>query len=102
MRNSLRRADTNTPNFGNHPLRVPLLGGESFINQIIRVRERLATLPDGDIVLVVHSGTIRAVLAVALKLPLDNALGFVIDPLSLTRIDRLTNGWRVVCVNQRV
>jgi alpha-ribazole phosphatase len=28
------------------------------------------------------------------------ALRFAIDPLSLTRIDRLTNGWRVVCVNR--
>jgi len=25
----------------------------------------------------------------------------VIDPLSLTRIDRLKDGWRVVAVNQR-
>jgi alpha-ribazole phosphatase len=25
----------------------------------------------------------------------------VIDPLSLTRIDRLATGWRVVSVNQR-
>jgi alpha-ribazole phosphatase len=25
----------------------------------------------------------------------------VIDPLSLTRIDRLATGWRVACVNQR-
>jgi len=31
----------------------------------------------------------------------DSALRFVIDPLSLTRIDRLANGWRVVAVNQR-
>lgn len=77
-------------------------GGESFVDQISRVRERLATLPDGDAVLIVHSGTIRAVLAVALELAPDNALRFVIDPLSLTRIDRLTNGWRVVYVNQRV
>jgi alpha-ribazole phosphatase len=28
-------------------------------------------------------------------------LRFVIDPLSLTRIDRLDGGWRVVAVNQR-
>jgi len=27
--------------------------------------------------------------------------GFVIDPLSLTRIDHLEGGWRVVAVNQR-
>ena len=51
--------------------------------------------------LVVHSGTIRAVLAIALDLAPDSALRFVIDPLSLTRIDRLADGWRVVTVNQR-
>ena len=54
-----------------------------------------------DVVLVVHSGTIRAVLAIALDLAPDAALRFVIDPLSLTRIDRLDNGWRIVAVNQR-
>ncbi len=61
----------------------------------------LAQLPAGDVVLVVHSGTIRAVLAIALDLAPDSALRFVIDPLSLTRIDRLDQGWRVVAVNQR-
>ena len=55
----------------------------------------------GDLVLVVHSGTIRAVLAIALDLTPDSALRFVIDPLSLTRIDRLENGFRVVAVNRR-
>jgi alpha-ribazole phosphatase len=49
----------------------------------------------------VHSGTIRAVLAIALDLKSEQALRFVIDPLSLTRIDRLAEGWRVVAVNQR-
>jgi alpha-ribazole phosphatase len=76
-------------------------GGESFVDQIDRARAGLARLPAGDAVLVVHSGTIRAVLAIALGLAPDNALRFVIDPLSLTRIDRLSNGWRVVAVNQR-
>jgi alpha-ribazole phosphatase len=61
----------------------------------------LAGLPAGDAVLVVHSGTIRAALAIALDLSPDAALRFVIDPLSLTRIDRLENGWRVVAVNRR-
>jgi alpha-ribazole phosphatase len=88
--------------FWQSPAENVVPGGESFVNQISRVRERLATLPDGDVVLVIHSGTIRAVLAAALELAPNNALGFVIDPLSLTRVDRLTNGWRVVCVNQRV
>lgn len=74
-------------------------GGESFVDQIARARAGLAPLPSGDVVLVVHSGTIRALLAIALDLAADSALRFVIDPLSLTRIDRLENGWRVVAVN---
>jgi alpha-ribazole phosphatase len=76
-------------------------GGESFVDQIGRTASSLATLPAGDVVLVVHSGTIRAALALALDLAPDSALRFVIDPLSLTRIDRLADGWRVVGVNQR-
>ena len=76
-------------------------GGESFVDQIDRARAGLALLPAGDAVLVVHSGTIRAVLAIALDLKPEQALRFVIDPLSLTRIDRLENSWRVVTVNQR-
>lgn len=75
--------------------------GESFVDQIVRARAGLASLPSGDAVLVVHSGTIRALLAIALDLTPDSALRFVIDPLSLTRIDRLENGWRVVSVNLR-
>jgi alpha-ribazole phosphatase len=76
-------------------------GGESFVDQIGRTITGLAALPPGDAVLVVHSGTIRAVLAVVLDLAPDAALRFVIDPLSLTRIDRLEGGWRVVAVNRR-
>ena len=75
--------------------------GESFVDQIFRAKTGLAGLPAGDVVLVVHSGTVRAVLAIALDLAPDAALRFVIDPLSLTRIDRLENGWRVVAVNAR-
>ncbi|GCC46680.1 hypothetical protein chiPu_0030873 [Chiloscyllium punctatum] len=75
-------------------------GGESFADQIARARAGLARLPVGDVVLVVHSGTIRAILAIALELAPELALRFVIDPLSLTRIDRLKNTWRVVGVNQ--
>ncbi len=76
-------------------------GGESFVDQIGRTVDGLAALPAGESILVVHSGTIRAVLAVALELSPDAALRFVIDPLSLTRIDRLHDGWRVVAVNLR-
>src|SRR6202023_4435724 len=74
-------------------------GGESFADQTGRVRDGLATLPPGDAVLVVHSGTVRAALAIALEIGPEPALRFAIAPLSLTRIDRLTGGWRVVCVS---
>lgn len=74
-------------------------GGESFTDQIARVGTGLAALPSGDAILVVHSGTIRAALAIALDLAAGSALRFVIDPLSVTRIDRLGSSWRVVAVN---
>ncbi|WP_076865119.1 histidine phosphatase family protein [Bradyrhizobium mercantei] len=89
------RAFWNSPGTNRPP------GGESFADQIARARSGLARLPAGDVVLVVHSGTIRAVLAIALELAPELALRFVIDPLSLTRIDRLENAWRVVAVNER-
>lgn len=74
-------------------------GGESFEDQIARVRDCLPILPSGNVALVIHSGTIRAVLAIALDMPAENALRFVIDPLSLTQVDRLEQGWRVRAIN---
>ena len=74
--------------------------GESFVAQIARVRDGIAAQPAGDVIVVAHAGTIRAALAVALDIPPDKALSFVIDPLSLTRLDRLDHGWRVVAVNR--
>jgi alpha-ribazole phosphatase len=86
--------------FWQAPARNRPPGGESFVDQIGRVRDGLMRLPPGDVVLVVHSGTIRAALAIALDIAPELALRFAIDPLSLTRIDRLPNGWRVGCVNR--
>jgi alpha-ribazole phosphatase len=87
--------------FWNSPASNRLPGGESFVDQIARAVAGLKALPAGDVILIVHSGTIRAALAIALDLAPDSALRFVIDPLSVTRIDRLECGWRVVAVNQR-
>jgi alpha-ribazole phosphatase len=87
--------------FWQSPARSHPPAGESFVDQIERAKAGLARLPAGDAVLVVHSGTIRAVLAIALELSPDSALRFMIDPLSLTRIDRLASGWRVGAVNLR-
>jgi alpha-ribazole phosphatase len=75
-------------------------GGESFVEQIARVRGAIERLPSGDVIIVAHGGTIRAALAIALGGAAETALGFVIDPLSLTRLDRLDRAWRVVCVNR--
>jgi alpha-ribazole phosphatase len=75
-------------------------GGESFAEQIARVRIAIETLPTGDVVVVAHGGTIRAALAIALEISAEAALSFVIDPWSLTRLDRLDQGWRIVAVNR--
>lgn len=81
--------------------------GESFARVVARVAaaiDRLDTAHAGaDIVAVAHAGTVRAALAHALGLTPGGALGFVIDPLSLTRIDRIgdaaTGSWRIGGVN---
>jgi alpha-ribazole phosphatase len=75
-------------------------GGESFAEQITRVAAAIDDLPGGNVVLVVHAGTIRAALALALELAPNTALRFVIDPLSVTRIDRLAGGWRIGAINR--
>jgi len=86
--------------FWRAPARNRPSGGESFVDQIARVEQGIAALPAGDVVVVAHAGTIRAALAIALELSPDKALSFVIAPLSLTLIDRLDTGWRVVAVNR--
>jgi alpha-ribazole phosphatase len=88
--------------FWSDPARGRPPDGESFEDQVARVRLGLARVGTGSAMLVVHSGTIRAALCVALDLTPQAALRFVIDPLSLTRIDRLATGWRVMSVNQRM
>lgn len=88
--------------FWRDPARGRPPNGESFADQVARVRQGLSGIGAGSAALVVHSGTIRAALCIALDLTPEAALRFVIDPLSLTRIDRLTSGWRVASVNQSV
>ncbi len=81
--------------------------GESFAQVVARVTQAIGRLTaahaGADIVAVAHAGTIRAALAHALGLAPEGALGFVIDPLSLTRLDRIDDGvagnWRVGGVN---
>ncbi|OCK54170.1 histidine phosphatase family protein [Bradyrhizobium sp. LMTR 3] len=88
--------------FWKDPARSSPPGGESFEDQIARVQDGLRKIAAGPATLVVHSGTIRAALCLALDIAPQAALRFVIDPLSITRIDRLRNNWRIVSVNQNV
>lgn len=78
-------------------------GGESFAQMCARVAAAIGRISeqhmDRDILAVVHAGTIRAALAFALKLEPEQALGFAVRPLSLTRIDGTPDGWRIECVN---
>lgn len=78
-------------------------GGESFVAVMARVRAAVMQMTrhfEGrDIIAVAHAGSIRAALALALDLSPHAALSFVIDPLSLTRLDCLGEGWRVGGVN---
>lgn len=86
--------------FWNAPATSAPPGGESFVEQIERTEAALASITAERVVLVVHSGTVRAALALALALPAERALSFVVEPLSLTRLDRLETGWRVGFVNE--
>ncbi len=78
-------------------------GGESFVTLITRVQLTIGRLnrdyAGRDIIVIAHAGTIRAALAVALGLAPRAALSFVVDPLSLTRLDSVGEGWRVGGVN---
>ena len=88
--------------FWQNPARSRPPGGESFADQVARVRQGLFKIAPGPSTLVVHSGTVRAALCIALDIDPEAALRFVIQPLSITRIDRLQEGWRIVSVNQNI
>jgi alpha-ribazole phosphatase len=78
-------------------------GGESFAAMIPRVAAALegitAAQAGRDILAIIHAGSIRAALAHALDLPPAQALRFSVQPLSLTRIDAMADGWRIEQVN---
>jgi alpha-ribazole phosphatase len=79
-------------------------GGESMHEVIDRAGaalERLAREHDGeDVVIVTHGGTIRALVAHALRIHPNNALHLSIYNLSLTCLERHPDGWRVTRVNE--
>ncbi|HET9902440.1 MAG TPA: histidine phosphatase family protein [Xanthobacteraceae bacterium] len=93
--------------FGPATERAP--GGESFHDVMRRVSGAVEQLTRDfrgrDIIAVTHGGTIRAALALALRLDPEAALAFVIDNCSVTRIEHLEGDgvvhWRIGAVNHR-
>jgi len=79
-------------------------GGETMEQVVARAglaMERLAlAYPRRDVVCVSHGGAIRAALAHATGARADSVLHFSIQNLSLTVLERFSNGWRVVLVNE--
>ena len=79
-------------------------GGESMAEVTERVgaaMERLVETHAGrEVVIVSHGGAIRGALAHALRIGPDNALHMSIQNLSLTRLSRSPDGWKVLCVNE--
>jgi broad specificity phosphatase PhoE len=79
-------------------------GGESMADGIERVgatMERLArTYVGQDVVAISHGGAIRAAVAHALNVDADTALRLAVQNISLTRLDRVAQGWHVLCVNE--
>ncbi|HYD32003.1 MAG TPA: histidine phosphatase family protein [Azospirillaceae bacterium] len=90
------------------PATVRPPGGESFAEVVARVSDamlrRSAEHAGHDIVAVIHGGSIRAALALALGLDPEMALGFKVDNCSLTRLDHIAlegrpAAWRIAGVN---
>jgi alpha-ribazole phosphatase len=79
-------------------------GGESMAEVINRVgvtMERLAEAHAGrEVVIVSHGGAIRGAIAHALRIGPDNALHMSVQNLSLSRLERSAEAWRVQCVNE--
>ncbi len=78
-------------------------GGESMedvVHRVGRAMDMLAREQRGDVVVVSHGGAIRAAVAHALHASAEQALHLSVQNISLTRLERLPEGWRVVSVNE--
>jgi broad specificity phosphatase PhoE len=80
-------------------------GGESWNDVAARVTAAIDALcrahPGADLVAVAHLGVILTHLNAGAALSPAEAIAHRIDPLSVTRLDRAENGWRLVAVNHR-
>lgn len=82
-------------------------GGESFADLCARTAKRTIhhswQYRNQDIICVAHNGTIRAALVLALNCAPATVMRFVIDNVSITRLDFIRDGihsyWRVCTIN---
>ena len=79
-------------------------GGESMEEVVARVGRTMDALAEEhagkDVVIVSHGGAIRAAVAHAMQVEARAVLHLSIHNISLTRLERLHEGWRVSCVNE--
>lgn len=91
------------PWFWRSPATAVPPGGESFSAVVSRVGPVVVDLcrrhAGRDVLVIAHAGSIRAMLAIALGISSAAALQFVIDPLSVTRLNRIGGAWSVAGVN---
>ena len=78
--------------------------GESVADVLIRVGKAMDRIVERlmgqDVVIVSHGGAIRAAVAHAMAIDAERALHLSVHNLSLTRLERLAEGWRVVSINE--
>ncbi len=78
--------------------------GESMADVLVRVGKALDRMVERlygrNVVIVSHGGAIRAAVAHAMAIDAERALHLSIYNLSLTRLERLPEGWRVVSINE--
>ncbi|MFZ1467809.1 MAG: histidine phosphatase family protein [Paracoccaceae bacterium] len=95
------------PDLGPQPLKVLARhrppGGESFDDMTRRLRPALHDLArhaasTGPVAVVAHAGTVRAALGIALDQPYLG-LAFDVQPLSVTRLRSLDQGFAILSVN---
>jgi alpha-ribazole phosphatase len=81
-------------------------GGESFQDMMHRVGEGMERLSseyrNNDVIVISHGGAIRAACAYALGLNPHQALSLSIENISLTRLERHEESWRLISLNEQL
>jgi len=89
--------------FWDNPGDIAAPEGESFLDVATRVSAAIEALtvehPGTDLIAVAHMGVILGHIGAATGIGFQQALTHRIDPLSVTRLDRVEDGWSLATVN---